>query len=58
MALYLGDSKNLKIMLGDIAYILNIFSEVPITNGKLLLSSEGYILMDRNGLYITTKDGE
>lgn len=58
MALYLGDSEKLKMMLGDIVQTLNIFSEVPITNGKLLLSSEGYILMDRNGLYITTKDGE
>lgn len=58
MAVYLGNSEKLKVIFDGVAVNLNIFSEVPITNGKLLLSSEGYVLMDRNGIYITTKEAE
>ena len=56
MALYLGSSEKLKINLDNIVYYLNFFSEIPITNGVRLLSSEGYILKDSNGLYATTKE--
>lgn len=56
MALYLGSSEKLKINLDGIAYYLNLFSEIPITNGVRLLYSEGYILKDSNGLYLTTKE--
>ena len=55
MALYLGSDK-LKINLNGVAYNLNLYSTNPITNGVRLLSSEGYILKDSNGLYITTKE--
>lgn len=56
MALYLGNSEKLKINLDGIVYYLNLFSETPITNGVRLLSSEGYILKDSNGLYVTIKE--
>ena len=57
MALYLGDSK-VKINLNGIVCSLNLFSSNLILNGILLLASEGYILKDSNGLYLTTKESE
>ena len=57
MALYISGEK-LKINLDNIVYCLNLFSETPIVNGVRLLSSEGYILKDSNGLYLTTKEDE
>lgn len=58
MALYLGSSEKLNLRLGNAVCLINLFSEIPITNGIRRLSSEGYILKDSNGLYITTKEGE
>jgi hypothetical protein len=58
MALYLGSSEKLNVNLNNITYYLNLFSETPITNGIRLLSSDGYILRDSNGLYITTKESD
>lgn len=57
MALYIGNSKKLKICLSGILYNLNFFtsSSQPITNGIRLLSSEGYMLKDSKGLYLTSK---
>jgi hypothetical protein len=55
MALYLGEDK-VKINLNGIAYCLNLFSTVPITNGVLLLSSDDYILQDFNGIYLIPND--
>lgn len=57
MALYLGSDK-CKIVLDNIVYYLNLFSETLITNGGLLLSSDNYILKDSNGLYLTVKEGD
>lgn len=57
MALYLG-SDEVDINLGGILYRLNLFSEIPITNGVLLLSSDGYVLKDLNGIYLTAKESE
>lgn len=55
MALYLGRDK-VKLNLDNVIYNLNLFSEIPITNGVRLLSFENYILKDSNGLYITAKE--
>lgn len=55
MALYLGGSK-VKINLGGIVYRLNLFSATPIVNNGWLLSSDGYILTDSNGIYLIPKD--
>lgn len=57
MALYLGKEK-LKVNLNGVVYSLSLFSENPILNGIMLLSSEGYILRDSNSLYLTTKESE
>lgn len=57
MALYIGENK-IKIRLNNTLYSLKLFSEIPITNGIRLLSSEGYILKDSSGLYLTTKESK
>lgn len=57
MALYLGNDK-IKININGIVYNLNLLSETLILNGVRLLSSEGYILRDINGVYITAKEDE
>ncbi len=57
MALYLGENK-VKINLDGVVYCLNLFSEIPITNGIRLLSSDNYILQDSNGIYLTAKESE
>ena len=57
MALYLGNGK-VKISINDILHSMKFFSEIPITNGIRLLSSEGYILKDSNGVYLTVKEDE
>lgn len=57
MALYLGGNK-VKINIDGATYCLNLFSEAPITNGAMLLSSDSYILKDFNGLYLTAKEDE
>ena len=56
MAIYIGSNKQ-KITSDDSSFRLNIFSTTPITNGIRLLSSENYMLKDKNGLYLTAKEG-
>ncbi len=56
MALYLGNSEKLKIILDGKAYKINLYSEISATNEIKLLSSDGYILKDINGLFITSKE--
>ncbi len=57
MAIYLGEDRR-KIVLDGISYSVKLFSATPILNGIKLLSSEGYILKDSNGLYLTSKESE
>ena len=57
MALYFGSEK-VKLNIDGLVYSLNLFSEIPILNGIMLLSSEGYILKDSNGLFLTAKESE
>jgi hypothetical protein len=58
MALFLGNDK-VKIYLDGISYKLNLYSTIPITNGVLLLSADGCLLKDLNGLFITAeKEGD
>lgn len=57
MGLYLGSSKKQKIKLSDgSTFRFNLYSSSPITNGVRLLTSDGYILKDYNGLYLTAKE--
>lgn len=58
MALYLGNSTKLKINIGNESYSIKVFSETPIVNGIMLLSSDNYILKDSKGLYLTVKEVE
>lgn len=58
MALYLGNGEKLKITINNVKYYLNLISKIPITNGVRLLTSNGYILKDSNGLYLTAKEEE
>ena len=53
MALFLGSNK-VKINLDGTKYYLNLYSSSPITNGVRMLSKDGYLLKDSNGLYLTT----
>lgn len=57
MALYLGSNK-VKININGELCCLNLFSETHIFDGIKLSSSDGYILKDLNGLYITAKESE
>ena len=55
MALYLGSEK-VKINLNGDKYYLNLFAKNPITNGVVLLSSDGQIIRTSNLNYLTTKE--
>ena len=57
MALYLGGQK-VKINLNGETYSLKLFTNASIANYIRLLSSEGYVLKDSNGLYLTVMDSE
>ena len=56
MALYLGGSEKLKLNLNYDTYRFNLFLNTPIINGVKLLSQDGYILKDINGVYLTALD--
>lgn len=56
MAIYLGNSEKLKIVVNGKTCGLQVPTAIPVTNGIRLLSSEGYILKDSNGLYLTSKE--
>lgn len=58
MAIYLGNGEKLKVMVGNSACSMDVFSKIPVTNGIRLLSSDGYVLKDSKGLYLTTKEVE
>ena len=57
MATYVGDNK-IKININGVIYKINLFSESVIPTIAKLLSYDGYILKDSNGLILMTKDGE
>jgi hypothetical protein len=61
MALRLGNSEKLKVILNGVVYHLDLYSDPPITNWARLLSSESsndYILKDSKGIYLTVKESE
>lgn len=57
MALYLGDSDELKIMINNVIYRFNLFTltteEIVDT---ILMSSDNYMFEDSNGFYFTLKE--
>ena len=56
MALYLGSGEKVKINLGDVVYVMNIFSALPVIEDIILSSSDDCILKDFNGLYLSPKE--
>lgn len=54
MALYLGNSEKLQVILHGVVYNLNIQSAFNIIKNIILKSSEGYILKDANKYILTT----
>ena len=58
MALYLGGSERQRIILNNVVYRINLLSTIPTIIGIRLLSSEGCILKDSNGVYLTSKESE
>ena len=56
MALYLGNSR-VKLTVDKKLKSLNIYVK-PKTPEKALLSSDSFILKDKNDTYLITKDGE
>ena len=57
MGLYLGGEK-VKILVNDTTYRLNLYSTSPITNGTQLLSSDNYVLKDKDGRYLTLQEAK
>ena len=57
MGIYIGSSKKQKINSrnGGI-FRPHISSPTPVMNGIRLLTSDNYMLQDKNGLYITAKE--
>lgn len=56
MALYLGSSEKLKINSDNAIYVMNIFSALLTIEETILSSSDGCILKDFNGLYLSPKE--
>lgn len=56
MGLYLGSNKKI-LRINNERRRINLYSSSAI-NGTMLKSSDGYILKDSNGLYLTTKESE
>lgn len=58
MALYLGRDK-IKINIDGVIYKLNLYKEIsPEEHDMQLLSFDGYILKDKNDIYLIPKEGE
>ena len=56
MAIYLGNSK-LQLLIDGASMSLNVAPSSVVLNGIMLMSNDGYLLKDVNGLYLTVKEG-
>lgn len=56
MAIYIGNSKQ-KLIVSNTTQVMKVLRQEEIIN-KNLMSSDNYVLKDKNDLYLTTKDGE
>lgn len=56
MALYLGNSGKLQIIVNGISYDLNQYLALPNIDEVILSSSDDCILKDYDGLYLTMKE--
>lgn len=57
MTIYFGSQKQ-KLYFGQIKIAMQLFSEIPVLNGKQLFSSDDYVLTDKNGVYLTVRKEE
>ena len=57
MALYFGSNKQ-KLSSNDSLFRMNFYTTTTVVNGIALLSSDNYMLKDKNGLYLTAKESE
>lgn len=57
MNIYVGSYKK-SLKLGDSSFMVNSPSSalVPTFNGIVLKTSEGYVLLDSNSVYLTAKE--
>lgn len=55
MAIYIGGKKN-KILANGVSHNVDISPSVPISNGIMLLTSDGFMLRDKNHLRTTSTD--
>ncbi len=56
MALYLGNNKNLKVIIDGVLFSAKMGLHQQQMSDMILLSSDGYILKDFNNLYLTVKE--
>lgn len=57
MSLYLGNQKIDIIYHNNIPYKMNFYSTVvPMIPNGVLISSDNYILLDKNGTYLIAKE--
>ena len=56
MALYLGRGQKVKIATSEGPYRVIYAYTKPSTNNTKLMSKDGYLLTDLNGLYLTPKE--
>ena len=57
MGMYFG-SKKVRFALGNMPRRLNLISVQPAVPNIFLVSSDGYVLKDCNGVYLTVKERE
>ena len=55
MAIYVGGTK-CNLVLGNSVCEVQLYSSIPIVNGIMLLSSDGFSLLDSKGTRLTIKD--
>lgn len=58
MAIYLGSSEKLNLNVDGVTCYINLFFETPAINKIKLLSFDGYLLKDSNGVYLIAKEDE
>lgn len=56
MALYLGNSEKLKIIMGNVGCKLNLFNVASAIDDGVLISLDNFKLCDCNGLYLIAKE--
>ena len=56
MITFIGDKGDLRVYVDNTLYNLTIGAVTPIIDGIRLFSSDGYALVDINGIHLVTKE--